>query len=268
MNLLIIGYGAIGSWVVHQLEGDPKIHVRWLLVRPERVEEVRKQVPERVQVVASVTEVFQKAGLPPDYAVECAGHSALITHGVAVLRAGIDLGVVSIGALATEEVLETLRAAAQTGGSQLDLLPGAIGAVDALAAAAPLGLDSVLYQGRKPPQSWAGSPAESKLDLENLEVPTTFFTGTAQEAAQAFPKNANVAATIALAGVGMQRTQVALVADPTVNQNIHEIEAHGAFGKLHFTIAGNPLPENPKTSALTAFSVLRQIRNQAGTVRI
>lgn len=44
------------------------------------------------------------------------------------------------------------------------------------------------------------------------------FTGTAREAAMKFPANANVAATIALAGLGMDETMVELTVDPTINK--------------------------------------------------
>ena len=44
------------------------------------------------------------------------------------------------------------------------------------------------------------------------------FTGTAREAATKFPANANVAATIALAGLGMDETMVELTVDPTINK--------------------------------------------------
>lgn len=115
--------------------------------------------------------------------------------------------------------------------------------------------------GTKPPAGWAGSPAGDALDLATLSASTAHFTGTARAAALAYPKNANVAAAVALAGVGFDETQVHLIADPGATQNTHQIEARGVFGSFDFTISGNTLPDNPKSSALAAMSAVRAVQN-------
>ena len=74
-----------------------------------------------------------------------------------------------------------------------------------------------------------------------------------------YPKNANVAAAVALASLGFDETSVQLIADPTLDKNIHEIKAHGEFGEFHFQIQGNSLPDNPRSSALAAMSVLSKL---------
>jgi aspartate dehydrogenase len=94
--------------------------------------------------------------------------------------------------------------AARAGNTQVHVLSGAIGGIDAIAAARWGGLSEVTYTGRKPPQGWRGSAAESVVALDNLREPTVLIEGSAAEVALQYPKNANVAATIAFAGLGLQ----------------------------------------------------------------
>ena len=88
-----------------------------------------------------------------------------------------------------------------------------------------------------------------------------FFRGSAREAAARFPKNANVAATIALASLGLDRTQVLLGSDPHVSGPLGIIEAEGEFGRFNFEILALASPTNPKTSALTGHSLVAAVRD-------
>src|SRR5699024_1808342 len=100
--------------------------------------------------------------------------------------------------------------------------------------------------------AWQGTPAETALDLHSLQEVTVFFEGTAREAAQQYPQNANVAATIALAGMGFDKTQVQLIADPQAQHNQHHIGAPAGFGQRQFEAQVRTLPDNAMSSALTA----------------
>ena len=171
----------------------------------------------------------------------------------------------------TREKLDTLRElnqAAESGGGRILLPAGAIGGIDAVAAMRVAGLKSVKYRSRKPPAAWRGSPAEAVADLDRLTERTVLYRGNAGEAALRFPQNANVAAALALAGLGFDATEVELVADPAAPGNVHEIEAEGAAGRFAIQLQGKPSRSNPKTSALAAMSVARALLNQSAAVVI
>jgi aspartate dehydrogenase len=181
-----------------------------------------------------------------------------------VLAAGIDLLIASTGALADASVEAALREAAQRGGSRAMLVAGAVGGLDALAAARHAGLAEVRYIGRKPPGAWHGTAAEQSVDLAKITSGAVqIFEGSARQAALRFPQNANVAAAIALAGTGFDQTRVQLFADAGVNGNLHRIEAQGAFGKFHIELSGIALPDNPRTSRLTVGSLARALSEPA-----
>lgn len=264
MNVLLIGYGAIAEEVMKRLGPDEPARIAAVLVRPARVAEVRARLPDEIEVVDSL-DALKTA---PDLAAECAGHAAVAQFGADVLGRGIDLIVISIGALADRALHDRLARAAVDGGAKLILPAGAVAGADALAAARVGGLDRVTYTSRKPPRAWKGTPAEDAFELDGLAEETVLYQGGAAEAATLYPQNANVAATISLSGTGFDATEVRLVADPAAGGNIHQVHAEGAFGEFDIEVRGKPLPDNPKTSTLAAHSVVHAIRRRAGVVEI
>ena len=268
-RIAMVGFGAIGRSVFDLVADEPRLAITHIVV-PEGHQDETLQVlrgsarSTAVNVVTAVPSGNER----PDLLVECAGHGAVQAHVLPSLAAGIPCMVVSIGALSDAVLAEQLEAAAKAGHTQVHLLSGAIGGIDALAAARVAGLDSVTYVGRKPPLGWLGTPAEEKLDLRNLKEKAMFFEGSARDAARLYPKNANVAATLSVAGLGLDATKVQLWADPAVTENIHYYEAQGAFGFMGVTLKGKPLAANPKTSALTVYSVVRALKNRVTPIAV
>lgn len=263
-TIAMIGCGAIAEAVAMHLAGRDDARIVAAVVEPGMESRACELFGGGTDIACDVESLSAR----PDLAVDCAGHAALCQHGAAFLSRGVDIVTVSSGALADADFCKRLAAAAESGGARLRVVSGAIGALDVLAAAGVGALASVTYRGRKPPAGWRGSAAESKLDLDTLSEPAVHFRGPARAAALEYPKNANVAASVALAGAGFDATTVELVADPGVDRNIHEIVAEGDFGRFEFRIEGKSLPGNPRSSAVTAMSVVREILRPASRIAI
>ena len=248
-KIAVIGWGAMAQSVWRSLtERDTGVRIRAALLRSNGP----GATPDEVRLFRSVDDLVV---WKPSVVLECASHSAVRDAVPQLLARGIDVIIASIGALADQQVLSHLQAASYAGGGRMTLVSGAVGGLDVLRSARLAGLDVVSYTGRKPPSAWMGTPAEGLLDLKRLSTPQSFFHGSATDAAANYPKNANVTAAVALAGVGFERTRVTLIADPTVPGNVHEVAASGAFGQFQITLENKPLPTNQKTSWLAALSI-------------
>jgi aspartate dehydrogenase len=247
MRVGFIGLGAIGQGLVRYLAPSEDIQVVGALVR-----DASKPRAVPVPVVTSSDDLL---ALRPEIVVEMGGHAALAAHGPAILRAGIDLLMVSVGALADPGVETAIVEAARAGRAQARVASGAIGALDAIAAAAVGGLERVTHTTRKPARTLLGAE-----EAGHLAGPREIFRGSAREGALLFPESINVAAAVSLAGIGLDRTEVCVIADPSVQRNQHEVVAEGAFGRLRFEIQNVPTDQNPRTGRLVAMSLAQALR--------
>ena len=250
MSLGVIGYGTIATLALEAVaRGLARPLDRVIcLAKPEGVGRAQAMLeragPRLARECHVVTSLGDLLAARPCLVVEAAGHGAVRACGPQILAARLDF-------LALNE--------ASAEGGALICSTGAIGGIDLLRAAKLSGLKDVAYTSRKPPLAWRGTLAEKLVDLAALKTETVFYEGSARGAARDFPQNANVAATLALAGAGFEATRVRLIADPAVSANVHEIGFTSACVDVALRIEGRAAPENPKTSLTTAYSVAAQI---------
>ena len=152
-------------------------------------------------------------------------------------------------------------------------IPSSVGALlglDAVRAAAEGEVSSVTIESRKHPRGWVGAPylVRHNIDVAAFNAPTLIFEGNAYDAAAGFPANVNVAAALALAGIGPERTTVRLWADPGVDRNIHTIRVEAAAARLTMTVENVPSESNPRTGKLTPLSVLACLRGLVSTLKV
>jgi aspartate dehydrogenase len=235
----IIGCGAIGKLISEAVERKLVVCDELILYdRDEKkAEQLKSSLGFPVTVVASFEEMLR---LKPKVIVEAASQQAAREYVERIAAEGIDLIVMSTGALLGLNVQS----------SKVHVPSGAIGGLDALSSAALAGIDEVVLTSRKNPRA---------LDLNNKEAKIV-YEGTAEEAARLYPREMNVAATLALT-VKPAKVRVQVVSDPAVQRNTHEFRVKWRFGKMFLRFANDPHPENPRTSALAAWSAIRLLQS-------
>ena len=202
-----------------------------------------------------------------DIVVEAAPAAVFEAIAVPALTAGRIFVPSSVGALLPRMHLVDL---ARQHGARIVVPTGALLGLDAVRAAAEGEVSSVTIESRKHPRGWAGAPYLVKhgIDVASCNAATVIFEGNAYDAAAGFPANVNVAAALALAGIGPERTTVRLWADPGVDRNIHTIKVEAAAARLTMTVENVPSEGNPRTGKLTPLSVLACLRGLVSTLKV
>ena len=265
IRIALIGWGAINRRVAELLLDQPDAGVEIVAVGVAGEDRIPADLPSGAQ---RVWDPDKLEDCLPDIVIEAAGRDAVKMWGEAALKCADTFIACSTSAFCDEALLDHLRAVAVQHGSQVVVPPGALGGIDVLSAAAILPLDNVVHRIVKPAKAWQGTRAEQLVDLASLRKAETFFSGSARDAASAFPQNANVTVITAIAGLGLDHTRVELVADPNATGNCHQLHATGQFGRLELTIENRPLACNPKSSETTALNLVRLVLNRVRPVAV
>lgn len=264
LNVGIAGLGVIGKAVAQALDRgiDGFVLEAVSSGRAERARAVLGQLKRAVPLV-STEELAQRC----DLVVECAPASAFLEIAVPVLSARRQLVTVSAAALI--ENMHVVEIATASGG-RIILATGALLGLDAVRAAAEGHIHSVEMVTHKPPRSLVGAPylVKRAIDVSALSEPLKVFEGSAREGAGGFPANVNVAAALALAGIGPDRTRLQIWADPTKERNTHSIRVDADSARFEMTIENVPTPENPGTGKVTALSVIAAIKSLTSVLRV
>lgn len=158
----------------------------------------------------------------------------------------------------------------KTSSSKLYIPSGALAGIDGVKAMKEMGIESATISSTKHPQGFAQAPyiIQEQIDLNSIAQKTKLFEGNAFDAAKGFPANVNVAATLSLAGIGPDKTQVEIWADPNATGNAHEITVKSQYSTLTSRIENMPDPQNPKSSVLAAQSIVTTLRDMHSAIII
>lgn len=262
-TVAIAGLGAIGLPLARSLDAGVE-GLRLIAVAS------RDQVKARANLAGfqnapRIVEIPELA--EADIVVEAAPAAIFERIALPALEAGRIFVPVSVGALLPR--MHLARLARQTG-ARIVVPTGAILGLDAVRAAAEGPIESIVIETRKPPVGLVGAPhlERNKIEVLDITQPVLVFEGNALEAAAGFPANVNVAAALALAGIGPVRTQVRVWADPGITRNIHTITVEADAARFTMTIENVPSAENPKTGRLTALSVLACLRGLVSPFKV
>lgn len=257
LRLAIAGLGAIGMRVARAVDSGEVSGFRLVAVSAND----RQAAAQRISGFASPPKVVPLGELAnhADVVVECAPAAVFAEIAAAAVAKGLIFMPLSVGALLRHPELE--EKARQTG-ARIIVPTGAIIGLDTVRAMAVGQIYSVTLETRKPPNGLMGAPhlVENNIDISNLSEALCVFRGTARQAALGFPANVNVAAALALAGVGPDKTQVTVWADPAVDRNIQSVKISSDSGDATMTIRNIPSDENPRTGRIVANSVIATLQ--------
>lgn len=268
MKVALLGGGMIGRLVLEQASAGklPGIEIMALVGRHAASKSADLARRFAVPYLVGREALMERK---PDAVLEAASHEAVREYALPLLQAGISVIVLSAGALADPALKRAMETAAEESGARLLVPSGGIGGLDALNAACVAGVDEVSIQVAKPPRAWRGIPYVENLgvDLDRLDAARILFEGPAREGVPHFPQNVNIAAVLSLAGIGMDRTRLRVVADPGLKLNTHTIRVAGPTGRFTVVLENVPTPDNPKTSWLACCSAVDALRSLAATAR-
>jgi aspartate dehydrogenase len=256
----LLGCGAIGTQIALAIDSG-KIPATLTHVY-DNSKDASALLVEKLKNKPIIVENFHLLSSNPiDIIVEAASQDAVKDAALSVLQNKCDLMIMSVGALLDESIYDILSDACRDFKKTIYLPSGAIAGLDGIKSIKDE-LESLSITTTKHPRSLKGAKffENSEINLDDINSITTIFEGTAKEAVSLFPANINVAALLSLTGIGSEKTNVKIVADPNTDKNTHHIEAEGTFGKMTFTIENFPDANNPKTSRLAILSAIETLR--------
>ncbi len=264
MNICIIGCGSIGRRLARALENMDEVeNIHFIERKKEKVEALAEEIA-KVKYADDFEDILEKCQL----VVETASQGAVKEYVPKALEKGKDVVVMSIGAFVDDDLREKCKLLAKQNNCKIYFPSGAICGIDGLSAASTEEIEEVILISYKSPKALKDLKyfAKQGIKLGDIKKPKVVYEGFARDAVQHFPKNVNVAATIAIAGLGFERTRVKIIVDPKATRNTHRLIVKSKSGEIESWTTNLPFPENPRTSYLAALSVISAVKKIIGNV--
>lgn len=266
-NISIIGCGAIGSELALSVDKtmNENISISSLLdIKLENAEGLKSKLSNNNPLVFNNFSDYMKSTNFKDVnlVIEAASQKALTNYLNDIILLKKDLLVMSVGAFANAEFFSQVVKNVEKNDINLYLPSGAIAGIDAIKSVKS-SISYLTLTTTKNPNSLKDSPffKKNNITVDAIKKRTLIFEGSAIEAVENFPANVNVAALLGLTGIGLEKTKVNVIADPSLRINKHEIKVIGKFGELIIRVKNIPSSTNPKTSYLAILSIIESLRS-------
>ena len=260
LRIGVVGCGAIGSSLVKAIVSDFSKEAELLSLYDIDIEKAYNLSAKLDKKLAALN--LEGLINKVDLVIEATKTDSAFDIAKKAISHSRDIMIMSVGGII--EHYQELKALAEEKKAHIFIPSGAICGIDGLKAAGCGKINKVILTTKKPPKAFLGAPyiVKKKIRLDNIDKDTVIFEGNAVQAIRAFPQNINVAATLSLAGIGPENTLVRIVASPTIDRNVHQVEVDSDAGKIIAVSENVVHPDNPKTSylaVLSAVAVLKQI---------
>ena len=256
----LIGFGAINQDVLLSLQP--------LLSSLQAKVVVLRQQEVPVDGATVYTDIDSFLAEKPALIIEAASQEAVAQYLPVCLETAAMVVVSSVGAFTDSALLEQAHQLSVKHGSRVIVPSGAIGGLDYIQSLRDAPDLTVIYESLKPIKAWTKELLAVNVNPDSITEPYTMFEGNAAEAASLYPKNLNVAAALALAGAGLEKTIVRIIVDPALERNTHRIHAESQFGKMSIEIRNFPSPSNPKSSWIVAQSIASVVKREFAKLQI
>lgn len=257
MNLFFIGGGNSTHIIIEELKNS--INKAYIFdTNPESYKDLLLNYSFTESVSLDEIKNGKIKNIKIDFAIECASIDAVIKYSETILKNDLNFIILSTGAFANKNFYDKFFKLLNHSKSNVYIPSGAIGGLDIIYSIKDR-ITSVTLTTKKPPYNLGIT--------ENLNKPKIIFEGDVYKAIQKFPKNINVAVTIAVTIRDFTKVNVKIVADPEVKRNIHSIRVKSDAGFYTFEIENLP-SKNGRTSLLAPLSIVSLLKKLNSNFRI
>ena len=246
----IMGFGTIGRFIYEHLKKEKDITVEFIYdPYIGTVDEIKD-----IHVKEFTEDLVKKV----DLVVEVAVSAVAQKYGEMILK-NTNFIIFSATALADKVFETTIKKTAEENNTAYYIPHGAVLGLDGISDGKIL-LKSVEIVTTKKPKGFSVDCTER----------TILYEGATRGACNAYSRNVNVHAGIALAGLGMDKTYSKIIADPNIPSNTHAIKIKGEG--FDFCINVESMPLGKVTCVYTPRSaigsILRVIKDDKGLILV